>query len=102
MAYSAKAKELRRCRHVMDKGRRCKAWAVWGDERTLCRSHGGTNPAAVVPSEKTRPVKCTCAAYARPHRPGGGLCRWADPRRSESASRRRAPTPATACRCQSA
>ena len=79
MAYSAKAKELRRCRHVSGDGRRCKGWAVWGDDRGLCRSHGGKNPASLLPSEKTRPVKCTCAAYAWPHRPGGGLCRWPDP-----------------------
>jgi hypothetical protein len=24
-------------------------------------------------------LPCTCAAYAWPHRPGGGLCRWPDP-----------------------
>lgn len=27
---------------------------------------------------KPRP-RCVCPAYAFPHRPGGGLCRWPDP-----------------------
>jgi hypothetical protein len=29
----------------------------------------------------TLAIPCTCAAYAWPHRPGGGLCRWPEPPR---------------------
>jgi hypothetical protein len=79
MAYSEKAKDLRRCTQVRPDGRRCRGWAVWGDDRRLCRRHGGRHPTKPWPSEKTTPVKCTCPAYAWPHRPGGGLCRWPDP-----------------------
>jgi hypothetical protein len=35
-----------------------------------------------------KPRTCSCPAYAWPHRPGGGLCRWPDP------PIRRCPTPA--------
>lgn len=80
MAYSEKAKALRRCTHTHADGKPCKGWAVWGDPRRLCRAHGGRNPAAAGdPSERTRPILCTCIAYAWPHRPGGGLCCWPDP-----------------------
>jgi hypothetical protein len=71
MAYSTRAKELRRCRHVGPAGIRCHAFACWGDERRLCAAHGGRRVG--------KPVRCTCAAYQWPHRPGGGLCRWPDP-----------------------
>ena len=79
MPYSEKARELRRCRHACGgDGRPCRAWAVWGDPHQRCRAHGGRHPSGE-PSERTRPVLCRCAAYAWPHRPGGGLCRWPDP-----------------------
>ena len=78
MAYTTKAKELRTCRHVATDGRLCRGWAVWGDELQRCRSHGGRHPSGE-PGDRTRPILCRCAAYAWPHRPGGGLCRWPDP-----------------------
>ena len=52
-----------------------------GQER-LCAAHGGRTRG---PDRRrgercecaTRP-RCGCEAYAYPHRPGGGLCRWPD------------------------
>jgi hypothetical protein len=61
---------------------------MWGHPRGLCVAHGtdGRGP-EVDPSERVRrrtaPL-CDCAAYAWPHRPGGGLCRWPDPPRRRS------------------
>ncbi len=85
MAYSAAAIARRRCTGTRKDGQPCRAWAVWDDPRQLCVSHVGRHftgwinfkrrsrdlPAAYEP--------CTCAAYAWPHRPAGGLCRWPDP-----------------------
>jgi hypothetical protein len=84
MAYSERARALRVCLHVHPDGRRCKAWAVWGDPRQLCMAHAGRHRRGPRPAERvwyrpTNAVPCTCPAYAWPHRPGGGLCRWPDP-----------------------
>ena len=85
MAYSDRARALRMCRHVYPDGRSCKAWAVWDDPRQLCVAHAGRCSGKPSPgpwagvSRHARPVLCTCPAYAWPHRPGGGLCRWPDP-----------------------
>ena len=83
MAYSERARELRRCKAIKPNGERCKAWARWGDPRQLCVAHGGGHHTGPLETArgievKTVPV-CHCDAYAWPHRPGGGLCRWPDP-----------------------
>jgi hypothetical protein len=84
MPYSEKAKELRRCSQVKADGSPCRAWGLWTDERRLCvrhagRGHHGKMKTGKRKSERTHFVPCTCLAYAWPHRPGGGLCRWPDP-----------------------
>lgn len=99
MAYSEKAKQKRRCKHVHPDGRACKAWAVWDDARQLCNVHAGRHHRGpmLTPDERievsnyefatgaevlcrhAKPKPCKCVAYAWPHRPGGGLCRWPDP-----------------------
>ena len=80
MAYSEAARERRRCTGTRKDGQPCEAWAVWGDERQLCVNHGRPGPRGRYRQHRqsvpTRYQPCTCAAYAWPHRPGGGLCRW--------------------------
>ena len=82
--YSQRARELRRCRFVFPSGRRCNGWALWGDGWGLCSSHAYAGqkrrrwPRGGYPSYPTRYIPCRCGAYAWPHRPGGGLCRWPD------------------------
>ena len=81
MAYTEKAKALRRCQAVRADGQPCKAWAIWGTYR--CSAHTyktrRTWPPGRGPNDRGRPIPCTCEAYAWPHKPGGGLCRWPDP-----------------------
>jgi hypothetical protein len=56
---------------------------VWGDAYQVCAPHsmyrrqryGGYGWRL---STKTRYIPCECVAYAWPHRPGGGICRWPD------------------------
>jgi len=85
MAYSERARAMRACRHVYPDGRRCKAWALWDDPPRLCMAHAGRHHRGPLPTDRvrrdlaTKAVPCTCAAYAWPHRPGGGLCRWPEP-----------------------
>lgn len=79
MAYSLHAECLRRCVAIKKDGAPCKAWARWGDDRQLCSRHGGntSNPWEGSSALRSKP-KCDCEAYAWPHRPGSGLCRWPD------------------------
>jgi hypothetical protein len=56
---------IKRCSATTAEGLTCRAPACRGDDR--CHRHGG---------RRQGPKACTCAAYAWPHRPGGGLCRW--------------------------
>ena len=56
---------VKRCSATTAAGLPCRAPACRGDDR--CHRHGG---------RRQGPKACTCAAYAWPHRPGGGLCRW--------------------------
>lgn len=58
----------RRCTATKRNGQRCRAFACTGDHR--CSAHGGT------PTGKRRRPICTCPAYAWPHRPRGGFCRY--------------------------
>ena len=85
--YGAEAIRRRRCRGVRKDGEACRAWALWGDPRQVCAAHAGHRRRNSGPrpanfwgtTPRTRPPNCRCAAYAWPHRPGGGLCRWPAP-----------------------
>lgn len=80
MAYSAAAEALRRCEATTRAGDPCRAWAVWGDPERRCIAHGGRAPAPTRRDpNRARVEPCTCEAYAWPHRPASGLCRWPDP-----------------------
>ena len=75
---------LRQCTATKQNGEPCQGWACWDDPLRSCVSHcrphrGPTLPGQHRRSEKTRYTPCMCIAYAWPHRPGGGLCRWPDP-----------------------
>jgi len=70
MAYTERALNRRRCVATRTDGEPCRGWAAWGDPGQRCGGHGGRRPAG-----SRKPV-CGCVAYAWPHRPGGGLCRW--------------------------
>ncbi len=81
MAYSDAAKERRRCLGTRADGQPCRNYAVWNTDRQLCAQHAGR--AHVGPRYgwrqrewKTKYIPCTCQAYAWPHRPGSGICRW--------------------------
>ncbi len=91
--YSEKAKELRRCQATRADGEPCRAYAMWG--RDVCVAHSERKKSGPHPWPPAWWVKghwtyngtrqpCTCAAYAWPHRPGGGLCDWPDPPRRRS------------------
>jgi len=107
MAYSEKAKALRKCKAKKKNGEACQAWAVWGED--FCMAHSGRHHRGSMPHPWVRrevylkdlayrayrinkkyllfpPKKhprrsptCHCSAYNWPHRPGGGLCNWPDP-----------------------
>jgi hypothetical protein len=82
MAYSEKAKAARRCTATRKDGQPCQAWALWGGERCAAHTYktrGVASDTHRYGGMRTRAPSCTCAAYAWPHRPGGGLCRWPDP-----------------------
>ncbi len=88
MAYSETAAARRRCTGSRADGQPCGAWAVWGDARQLCVQHAGRghrgpydtrNGLLQKKSERTHAEPCRCAAYAWPHRPASGVCRWPEP-----------------------
>jgi len=82
MAYSAAARALRRCTATTQADAPCRAWAVWGDPERRCIAHGGRAPASAPANRNPKYARvepCTCEAYAWPHRPASGLCRWPDP-----------------------
>ena len=86
MGHTAAAIERRRCIGVRRDGQPCRAWAVWRGGRQLCWPHLHPGPRGPYgrprgPEPPTQAVACTCAGYAWPHRPGGGLCEWPDPPR---------------------
>ena len=79
--YSARAVMLRRCVGVRTDGLPCQAWALWDDPQQRCIRHSGCwRPTWGRPWRESRVraayEPCRCDAYAWPHRPGGGLCRW--------------------------
>ena len=80
MAYSERAKALRRCTATRQDGQPCRAWAIWGTR--LCAAHTHTQRKTHPRGYREWPTQaepCRCGAYAWPHRPGGGLCNWPDP-----------------------
>jgi hypothetical protein len=84
VAYTLKARRLRRCRAITKAGKPCKSWAIWGHPEGLCAAHAGVTggergrrPLNLIHHARYEP--CRCAAYPYPHRPGGGDCRWPDP-----------------------
>lgn len=84
VGYSARAIARRRCLGTTKAGNACKAWALWDDPRQLCvnhagRGHTGPRDGKRRASSSARYVHCRCEAYAWPHRPASGLCRWPDP-----------------------
>ncbi len=87
MSYTPEAMALRRCKARCADGSPCHAFACWDDPRGLCASHGrhhrGPMAKQPTPSKHARYVPCTCVAYAFPHRPGAGVCRWPDEPRFE-------------------
>ena len=108
MAYSDKAKAKRRCTATKKDGSRCLAYAIWDHPQQVCVAHsgrkrrrglthadrydslfekiqtskplanGGIITTARYRKKRNRQIKCDCAAYPFPHRPGGGYCRWPD------------------------
>lgn len=87
MPYTPKARALRRCTHVHPAGHAragepCRAFALWDDPHGRCAPHAGRTRGrertGAEPYECATRPRCHCRAYAFPHRPGGGLCRWPD------------------------
>lgn len=83
MPYSEKASSLRRCRASTKSGAPCRAWALWGNVARLCLFHAGRHHRGPLLRLQGQVIRaqyepCRCEAYAWPHRPGGGLCRWPD------------------------
>ena len=80
MAYLPPAYAFRRCTAIKADGTRCCAWACWDDPLQRCVCHAGRHRRGKYggprKSTRTRYRPCKCAAYAWPHRPGSGLCRW--------------------------
>jgi hypothetical protein len=81
MAYSEKARELRRCKHIDADGTQCRGWAVWRSETGLCAPHLYRRHQYPAKAEypHSHPLACSCSAYPYPHRPAGGRCRWPEP-----------------------
>jgi hypothetical protein len=80
MPYNSDAITLRRCIAIKADGTPCRAFAMWNDPLDRCvvhagRHHRGKQNGPRRPNRRNVPA-CHCPAYAWPHRPGGGLCRW--------------------------
>jgi hypothetical protein len=93
MAYSEKAKELRRCVATTKQGGPCRSFALWDHPGGLGASHGrhhrGPMGPGLAPKKRTNYQPCVCTGYGWPHRPGSGrYCLWPDPPPAEC------PTPA--------
>lgn len=87
MAYSDKAKELRKCKATKPNGEPCRAYALWGNSQQLCvahagRSHWGPQRYARGHMDHAAVILCKCEAYSFPHRPGGGYCNWPESQRT--------------------
>ncbi len=72
--YSEAALLQRKCTGINKDGSPCRAFALWGSNDQKCRRHTkDTKQQRLITVTKT---VCHCNAYAWPHRPGSGLCRW--------------------------
>ncbi len=107
--YGPKARAARRCRERRKDGRFYGAWACWDDPEQRCVAHAGRHhrgslvrrpPDPIDPfapsspwvrANRARYVPCDCSAFAFPHRPGSGRCRWPEttPRPSREPPRTR-------------
>ena len=85
MAYTDQARARRRCTATTKAGAPCRAYACWDDPGQRCVNHAGRHhtgpmgPPGLARRRRGRYTPCACAAYAWPHRPGSGLCRWPEP-----------------------
>jgi hypothetical protein len=103
--YGFVAAVRRSCTGTRRDGEPCRAWAMWdpsAEGRCVIHAGRGHHGQQCVWNEQlqhymprwfgrdyhARYTPCTCAAYAWPHRPGGGLCRW------PNAPAKTCPTPA--------
>ena len=83
MAYSKKARDLRRCQYHYEDGSQCKAYAMWDSSQRYCVAHERLGQPRKQwdrssPRDYKTIVTCDCPAYNWPHRPGGGYCQWPD------------------------
>lgn len=85
--YTPEAAGMRSCTAIRADGLPCRAWAVWRRDEQRCAAHssyprrtraGCRNSWPYMPPPKTPAhyKPCHCVAYAWPHRPGSGICRW--------------------------
>jgi hypothetical protein len=78
--YSEEARAVRRCRGTTKAGLPCRSYALWGG--TLCVVHARPGPRGPQrlrvepPPPRKSGATCRCAAYAWPHSPPPGRCRW--------------------------
>ena len=100
MGYSQEAIARRRCTGQKKNGEPCRAWALWDDPEQRCVCHAGRHhtgmrlPHGFSEQKRAAYTPCRCEAYAWPHRPGGGLCRWPEKplyRRTTPAGTHRTP-----------
>lgn len=67
----------RQCKAVRKDGAPCGNQAMWESAEDLCRRH--SPPSAPDGKPQSKRPRCTCRAYAFPHRPLTGNCRWPAP-----------------------
>jgi hypothetical protein len=67
----------RLCTAVTKDGAPCRNRAMWESQQQLCQRHSPKIETKGQPRSK-RP-RCNCRAYAFPHRPTTGHCRWPEP-----------------------
>jgi hypothetical protein len=93
MAYSDKAKRLRRCKKVKADGSQCRAYARINGQ--FCPLHGYDHKTKKLPKKNEREAAkirrankraqtqphqtCDCLAYGWRHRAGSGVCKFPDP-----------------------
>lgn len=93
MAYSDKAKRLRRCKKVKADGTQCRAYARINGQ--FCSLHGYDHKTKKLPKKNEREAAkvkrakkraqtqphqtCDCLAYNWRHRAGSGICKFPDP-----------------------
>ncbi len=92
MAYSNKAKQLRRCKKLKTDGTQCRAYARINGQ--FCSLHGYDHKTKKLPKKNEREAArirrvikraqtqphqtCDCPAYGWRHRAGSGICKFPD------------------------